>query len=150
MDELIANFILAHDDFEVIKSKDLNKLPSIFNKTERLFSFPPDGNICRSDIEHYLDIHYKNKLIGFYKIIDLSFENVLELHGSFSKPESFLVRSYFDLTKKFVAKVRLQWPDRSITTVIRKDNSKVKSFLNFLGFVQTSFDENYVLYKFTP
>ena len=150
MDELIANFILAHNDFEVIKSKDLNKLPSIFNKTERLFSFPPDGNICRSDIEHYLDINYKNKLIGFYKIIDLSFENVLELHGSFSKPESFLVRSYFDLTKKFVAKVRLQWPDRSITTVIRKDNSKVKSFLNFLGFVQTSFDENYVLYKFTP
>ena len=150
MNEFIDSFFLTHNDFEVIKSKDISNLPSIFNKTDRILSFPPDGNICRSDIEHYLDIHYKNKLIGFYKIIDLSFENVLELHGSFSKPESFLVRSYFDLTKKFVAKVRLQWPDRSITTVIRKDNSKVKSFLNFLGFVQTSFDENYVLYKFTP
>lgn len=150
MNEFIDSFFLTHNDFEVIKSKDINSLPSIFNKTDRILSFPPDGNICRSDIEHYLDIHYKNQLIGFFKIIDLSFENVLELHGSFSKPESFLVRSYFDLTKKFVAKVRLQWPDHSITSVIRKDNVKVKSFLNFLGFVETSFEENYILYKFTP
>jgi hypothetical protein len=150
MDELIDDFILAHNDFVVIKSKDLNKLPSIFNKADRLFSFPPNGNIARSEIEHYLDINYKNELVGFYKIIDLRFEHVIELHGSFSKPESFLVRSYFDLTKKFVAKVRLQWPGHSITSVIHKDNIKVKSFLSFLDFVETSFDENYVLYKFTP
>lgn len=150
MDELIANFILAHNDFEVIKSKDLNKLPSIFNKTDRLFSFPPDGNICRSDIEHYLDINYKNELVGFYKIIDLRFENVIELHGSFSKPESFLVRSYFNLTEKFIFKVRSAWPDHSIKSVIHKDNSKVMSFLSFLNFVETSDNGAYVEYRFTP
>ena len=150
MNEFIDSFFLSHNDFEVIKSKDISNLPSIFYKTDRILSFPPDGNICRSDIEHYLDINYKNQLIGFFKIIDLSFENVIELHGSFSKPESFLVRSYFNLTKKFILKVRSEWPDHVIKSVIHKDNSKVKSFLSFLNFVETSDNEPYVEYRFTP
>lgn len=141
----INNFRLVFDDFEVKEDKStINILPYLFTPSERLYSFPPSGIIEQSEIEHYLTILFKGKVIGFYKIIDLSFENKIELHGSFAKSNTFLVKSYILLTIAFINKIVNDWPDQTITSIANENNHKVIKFLNYLNFVKYDSNNSYI------
>lgn len=143
----INNFILNKNCFKVSVSNQVTMLPELFNFSEKKLSFPPDGVLINSEIEHYLDIRFENKLVGFYKITDLCFDNTIELHGSFAKADSFLIRGYFELTKLFVLKVSNDWPKFTIKSMVNKSHFKVQNFLEYLNFEIEKFEGDYIVFR---
>ena len=143
----IDNFTLNKGNFNVSVSNQLAILPELFNHKDRKLSFPPYGIIDDSEIEYYLDIKFENKLVGFYKITYLFFENTLELHGSFAKSDSFLVRGYYELTKLFVLRVSNDWPKFKIKSMANKRNLRVQNFLEYLNFKKEKTEGNYIVFR---
>ena len=147
MKTYISNFILRNNSFEVSATNEVKALPELFNFLNKKRSFPPDGVLINSEIEHYLDIRFENKLVGFYKITDLHFEQTIELHGSFAKTDTFLIRGYFELTKLFILKVSNDWPQFAIKSMVNKSHYKVQNFLQFLNFTIEGIEGNYIIYR---
>lgn len=133
----------------------LTDLSNLFTLSENFLNFPPDGNINKSEIEYFFSIRKSGKLLGFYKIIDLHFENKIELHGSFKSNTNFLIKHYFELTKIFVTDIQIKFPKRDITSIVSSSNLSVIRFLGYLNFKEQSvfFSESnikYINYKYCP
>lgn len=143
----IDNFVLNKANFKVSVCNQLEILPELFNHKDRKISFPPNGVIHDSEIEYYLDIKFENRLVGFYKITYLYFDNTLELHGSFAKSDTFLVRRYCELTRLFVSKVSIDWPKFKIKSMVNKRNLRVQNFLEYLNFKKEKNEGNYILFR---
>lgn len=142
IDEYLRTFSLKVNNFSAHYEKpDFEELKRIFTEEENKYNFPPDGKIIFSEIEYFLPIYFKNKLVGFYKVVDLHFEDEIELHGSFSLSQTFLIRDYFSFTKEFVSKIQHDFRDRKISSMTSFQNKKVLKFLEYLGFMAVEKNE---------
>lgn len=118
-------------------------------------SFPPDGIPLVSELDTFFritttpgaavvgngvaaDCQHGIHTVGFYRVEDLFFDGEIELHGSFAKHDSFLVRSYFNLTTLFVKSFVDRFPQKTICTTVLKENAPVRAFLRWLKFEETA------------
>jgi hypothetical protein len=74
-----------------------------FTIEDNLKSFPPYGKLEATELDYFYYIYLNESVIGFYRITDLYFKGIIELHGSFSRHDTFLIKSYFELTKEAVS-----------------------------------------------
>ena len=49
-------------------------LSSVFSEKDNKKNFPPDGNLLISDLDTFFLIKLKSEVVGFYRIINLDFE----------------------------------------------------------------------------
>ena len=70
------------------------------------------------------------------------FKGIIELHGSFNKHDTFLIKSYFELTKMFVSQIFISFPTKIIQTTVQDTNKSVIKFLNYLNFINVGKDKN--------
>jgi hypothetical protein len=140
----LVNIELIHN---LLSIKYIGKYPKgiekIFVHEDNLKNFPPNGIFEPSDLDHFYYILLKDQVVGFYRVIDLFFSDTVELHGGFNKYESFIVRSYFELTKKFVSCILSSFPEKKICTVVHVENI---SYLNFIRLKRSEESSNYVVY----
>tara|TARA_Y100000589_G_C27120565_1_gene616250 strand:+ start:610 stop:1377 length:768 start_codon:yes stop_codon:yes gene_type:complete len=116
-------------------------LSSVFSEKDNKKNFPPDGNLLISDLDTFFLIKLKNEVVGFYRIINLDFEQKIELHGSFAKYNTFLIRSYYLLTKKFVEVVFSTFNNHKIESLVHRSNNEVIKFLDYLNFIKLNEDK---------
>lgn len=156
MDDFIQTYYCKKGTLSISKlNESLHTLTQIFSHKENILNFPPDGIPSKTDIEHFLTIYKSEDICGFYRIIDLQFENKIELHGSFKSESNFLIKSYFELTEKFVSEVQDAFPEMKITSVVSASNKSVIKFLEFLKFEKQSefsseSNTNYLNYLYLP
>lgn len=117
-------------------------LKKYFTDEDLIKSFPPDGILEVSELDYFFYIKCDSEVVGFYRIIDLFFDEVLELHGSFNKYDTFLVKSYFELTKIFVSQVMEMFPNKKIISLANISNTRVQRFLIYLNFIKTGYEKN--------
>jgi hypothetical protein len=123
-----------------------------FTLDDNLKSFPPNGKLEATELDFFYYILHKNSVVGFYRVTDLFFNNEIELHGSFNKYRTFLVKSYFELTRIFVTSVQNIFQNSIVSSSVYKDNKKAIMFLEFLGFELVEFDINndkFLIFKIT-
>jgi hypothetical protein len=113
-----------------------------FSSEDNLKSFPPNGKLKKTELDYFYYIYLNDNVVGFYRITDLYFSNKIELHGSFSLSNTFLIKSYFELTRLFVSQIFILFPAKKIQTVVNNSNKKVFRFLNYLNFIKIEGDEN--------
>lgn len=112
-----------------------------FSKEDNLKSFPPDGKLEASELDYFYYIMYYETIVGFYRITDLFFKGNIELHGSFCKQNTFLIKSYFELTKVFVSNIFKAYPNKQILTIVQLNNKGVIKFLKYLNFIRVGQDK---------
>jgi hypothetical protein len=156
VDDFIQSYYCEKGSLSISKlNESLSVLTQTFSHKENILNFPPDGIPSKTNIEHFLSINKSEKIYGFYRIIDLQFENKIELHGSFKSESNFLIKGYFELTKKFVSEVQDEFPEMKITSVVSASNKSVIKFLEFLKFEKQSdftseSNTNYLNYLYQP
>jgi|GEM_PF-5277198 len=111
-----------------------------FSTEDNIKSFPPNGKLDLSELDYFFYIFHNNTVVGFYRITDLFFKDIIELHGSFNKHDTFLIRSYFELTRIFVSKIFALYPSKKIQTTVKSSNSSVIKFLKYLNFIRIGVD----------
>ncbi len=111
-----------------------------FSNEDNLKSFPPHGILEATELDYFLLIYLNDSVVGFYRITDLYFKGIIELHGSFSRHETFLIKSYFELTKLFVTQIFNLFPSKKIQTTVQNKNKSVIKFLNYLNFIYVAED----------
>jgi hypothetical protein len=128
------------------------EIEKYFTLKDNLKSFPPNGKLEATELDFFYYILHKNSVVGFYRITNLFFNNEIELHGSFNKYNTFLVKSYFELTRKFVADIQNVFHNSTVSSSVHMDNKKAIMFLEFLGFELVELDTNnnkFLIYKVT-
>lgn len=105
------------------------------SEDDAIRSFPPDGKLLVSELDTFYLIMLGDGPVGFYRIEDLFFDGQIELHGSFVKHDTFLIRAYFELTTLFVKTISKRFPYKTICTTVLKNNAAVRKFLTYLGFI---------------
>lgn len=116
-------------------------IENYFSTENNLKSFPPDGKLKASDLDYFFYIMHHEKVVGFYRVTDLYFKGSIELHGSFCKQNTFLIKSYFELTKVFVSSIFKTFPNKQISTIVQLNNEGVIKFLNYLNFIRVGQDK---------
>lgn len=106
-----------------------------FSIEDNLKSFPPNGKLEASELDYFYYIFHNNSVVGFYRITDLYFKGIIELHGSFSMHNTFLIKSYFELTRIFVSQIFILFPKKKIQTTVQSENTSVIKFLNYINFI---------------
>ena len=144
---------VQHNDL-LIKYCGINpiEIENYFTNEDNLKSFPPNGILEATELDSFYYIYHKNSVVGFYRITDLFFNNEIELHGSFNKYETFLVKSYFELTELFVNSIQNIYPNSIVRSSLHKDNKKAIMFLKYLGFDLVELDANndkYLIFHIT-
>lgn len=112
-----------------------------FTIEDNLKSFPPHGKLEATELDYFYYIYHSDSIVGFYRVTDLYFKGIIELHGSFSKHDTFLIKSYFELTKIFVSQIFILFPSKKIQTTVQNTNKSVIKFLNYLNFIYIGKDE---------
>ncbi len=126
---------------------DLKQLAAIFTQSEIINHFQPDGIILKESFDHFLEIQYQKQLIGYYKISIFDFTNEIELHAGIIELSPFLKRSYFELTKLFVIEIAKQFPNHQLSIWVAKNHPKIRSLLEFVGFVKVDAHMNNEAYE---
>lgn len=122
-------------------------IEKLFAQEVRVKAFPPNGIAEPNELECYYILKRGNDNIGYIKAIDLFFDGVIEIHGSYCGPRGFLVRTYFELSKKFIKRLQKMFPNKLVRTVIYQENTAVKDFVKWLGFYEISSDEKFITYE---
>lgn len=122
-------------------------IEKLFAPEIRIQAFPPTGIAEPNELECYFILKINNNIVGYIKIVDLYFDGIIEVHGSYCGPKGFLVKTYFFISKKLLKKLQHTYPDKIIRTVIYKDNNNVRKFVNWLGFQEIQSDEKYIIYE---
>ena len=133
--DVVLNFELQQNDL-ILKycGQYPVNIENNFTKEDNFKSFPPDGILKASELDYFYYIFFKEKIIGFYRITDLFFEGSVELHGSFNKYDTFLIKSYFELTKKFIENISFVVPNKRILSSVHVNNKRAITFLHYLKF----------------
>ncbi len=121
-----------------------------FCNEDNVKSFPPNGKLNASELDYFYYIMHNETVIGFYRITDLYFNDVIELHGSFNKHNTFLIKSYFELTIKFVSTIIIMFPSKRILAIAQSNNIGVINFLKYLNFINIGLDKtknNFLLFE---
>jgi len=126
---------ISYGNLKISFMKEKNDLTKYFSHEDNLKNFPPDGILNFTELDLFFLIKNNNDIVGFYRIIDLYFDNTVELHGGFNKYDSFLIRSYFELTKKFVQEVFKIYYKYKISSLVHISNKRVIKFLHYLNFI---------------
>lgn len=148
--ETIKHLKVKHNSLQI---NYCGKIPldieKYFTTEENLKSFPPEGKLEATELDYFYYIMHKSSVVGFYRITDLYFNGVIELHSSFSKSNTFLIKSYFELTRIFISQIFILFPEKKIQTTVKKTNKNVIKFLFYLGFSYVSKDDNkdFLLFK---
>lgn len=156
MKEFLTNYKCHHGNLSVENyNGSLLDLSNLFTKSENDLNFPPVGIIQNSEIEYFLSIKLSGELFGFYKIVNLDFNNEIELHGSFKSNTNFLIKYYFELTKIFVLDIQTKFPKKSITSNVSSSNLNVIRFLEYLDFkkqneILSESNKKYFNYLYCP
>lgn len=153
IEKVINTLNVQHNDlFIKYCGKNPFDIEKFFSIQDNLKSFPPNGKLEATELDYFYYIYNKNSIVGFYRITDLFFNNEIELHGSFNKYETFLVKSYFELTGLFVKSIQNIFPKSIVSSSVHKDNKKAIMFLEYLGFEFLELDVNndkYLIFNFT-
>jgi hypothetical protein len=149
--EKLQTIQLTSGDFRLEYCPNPLGIEKYFSPEVRLASFPPDGiaGVCELDV-FYL-IKRGDEVVGYFKAVDLFFDGVIELHGSYNGPTDFSVKKYFFLGKNFAHTVQKMFPKKQILTYIQKDNKKILGFLKWLKFLYVNkqpADSRYILYRY--
>jgi len=143
IEKIINTLKVQHNDlFIKYCKKNPTDIEKYFSFEDNLKSFPPNGIMEATELDSFYYIYHKNSVVGFYRITDLFFNNEIELHGSFNKYETFLVKSYFELTELFVNSIQNVYPNSIVSSSVHKDNKKAIMFLEYLGFELVEYDAN--------
>jgi hypothetical protein len=123
-----------------------------FTEEVRLASFPPNGIAGVCELDSFFLIKRGTEVVGYFKAVDMFFDGVIELHGSYNGPTDFLVKRYFFLSRKFAQTIQKMFPKKQIRTFVKKDNTKILPLLNWLQFERLDDASNlseYIQYVYT-
>lgn len=95
-----------------------------------------------TEVDYFYLIKAGEEIVGFYRTMDLFFDSVVELHGSYGYRDRSHLRSYFALARTFVSSVMDIFPTRRITTLVQKDNLTTRHFVAWLGFFETGISDD--------
>jgi len=142
IENTIKNLNVVHNELYIIYcGNNPIGIEKYFSREDNLKSFPPDGKLNASELDHFYYIMHNETIVGFYRITDLFFKSTIELHGSFCKQNTFLIKSYFELTKAFVSNVFKAFPGIQISTIVQLNNKGVIKFLKYLNFIRVGKDK---------
>ena len=143
IEKVLNTLKVQHNDlFIKYCGKNPIDIENFFSNEDNSKSFPPNGILEATELDYFYYIYHKNSIVGFYRITDLFFNNEIELHGSFNKYDTFLVKSYFELTGLFVNSIQNIYPNSLVSSSVHKDNKKAIMFLEYLGFELVESDAN--------
>lgn len=139
LEEMVSaiQYHFRHHGIQMEYCESPSGIEQYFTEDVRRASFPPDGIAKIFELDIFFLIKRENEVVGYYKAVDLFFDGVIELHGSYNGPNDFLVRRYFLLSKKFVHTVQKMFPKKQIRTIIKNDNVKIVRLLQWLQFERT-------------
>jgi hypothetical protein len=151
IENIIKNLKVQHNELYISYcGNNPIGIEKYFSNEDNLRSFPPDGKLKVSELDYFYYILYKESIVGFYRITDLFFKGSIELHGSFNKQNTFLIKSYFELTKIFVSNIFIVFPNKRILTMVQLTNKGVIGFLSYLNFIRIGKDKqnkNFTVYE---
>lgn len=145
--EKLHQLSLEEDSMHMEYYPNPKGIEKFFSHPVRMKSFPPDGVAEPNELECYFLIKRNSKVVGYYKAVDLFFENTIELHGSYDGPVNFLMKTYFFLSRKYVRSICDIFPDKKIKTVIRKDNEDILRLVYWLGFSEVGVSGDYICFE---
>jgi RimJ/RimL family protein N-acetyltransferase len=125
-------------------------IETYFSIEDNLKSFPPHGKLEKTELDFFFYILHNNAVVGFYRVTDLFFNNEIELHGSFNKYNTFLVKTYFELTRLFVTNIQNTFTNSVVNSTVHRENKKAIVFLEYLGFEFAELDksnDNFLIFK---
>lgn len=116
----------------------------LYNHPESIGTFF-DEQVCKksfsnklspdvTELDYFYLIKHQDEPIGFIRAIDLFFDNVIELHGSYGFRNNRYIRNYFILSRIFLNTIIEIFPDRQVRTMVHKSNTSVSHFVDWLGF----------------
>lgn len=141
----LSKLNISYGPLEMVYCSNPQGIEQYFSREVNLISFPPDGVVRTTELDVFYTIKLGDSIVGYYKAVDLFFDGIIELHGSYDGPRTFLLKTYFLLTKKFVSVVQNTFPDKVITVLIDKSNTKVLKLLYWLKFEK---DNDYIDSKY--
>lgn len=142
-----------------IEKRELEKLTLAHNGlTAKLYTTPEllckffSPEVCRasfsgelqpdaSELDYFYIIKHDQKVIGFFRTIDLFFDDIVEVHGSYGYPDLSYLVSYMALSRLYIAHMRRIFPSRRLITIVHNDNKSTLEFIKWLGFKLESNEE---------
>ena len=87
-----------------------------------------------SELDYFYIIRKGEDVIGFFRTIDLFFDDVIEVHGSYGYADLSYLTSYMALSRLYIAHMNRIFPSRRMMTLVRDDNKATLQFIKWLGF----------------
>jgi hypothetical protein len=141
IEKFIKTLKVQHNDLHInYCGNNPIDIEKYFSVDDNLKSFPPNGKLEATELDYFYYIFHNNSVVGFYRVTDLFFKDIIELHGSFNKHDTFLIKSYFELTKLFVSTFFILFPTKKIQTTVHLSNTSVIKFLKYLNFIRIGVD----------
>lgn len=143
IEKIIKTLMIQHNDLYLnYCDNEPIDIEKYFSIEDNLKSFPPLGKLEATELDYFYYIYHNESVVGFYRITDLYFKGIIELHGSFNKHNTFLIKSYFELTRLFVYNVLNMFPNSVINSCVHSENTRAIVFLNYLGFEFIEIDKS--------
>ena len=155
----MLRFLLSKSQIRKIEKRQLEELTLTHNGlTAELYTTPEllckffSPEVCRasfsgelqpdaSELDYFYIIKHDQKVIGFFRTIDLFFDDIVEVHGSYGYSDMSYLVSYMALSRLYIAHMRRIFPSRRMITIVHNDNKSTLQFVKWLGFERESKDE---------
>lgn len=87
-----------------------------------------------SELDYFYIIRHGEEVVGFFRTIDLFFDDIVEVHGSYGYPDMSHLISYMSLSRLYIAHMKRIFPSRRVITMVHNDNNATLQFIKWLGF----------------
>lgn len=87
-----------------------------------------------TELDYFYLIKAGDEVVGFYRTINLYFDSIIELHGSYGYKDKSYLRSYLELSKIYILTTMKIFPKHMFLTLVENDNKATLHFVNWLGF----------------
>ena len=132
---LLRQVTLRYNELTLSIAPAPKNIGSYFSEEVCRKSFSGNTTAEATELDYFFLLKSGEDVVGFFRAIDLFFDSEIELHGSYGYKDQSHMRSYFVLSRMFVATIFGMFPDRQVTTVVNKKNKRAVHYVEWLGFV---------------